>query len=69
MSYRIRDINTIHNNPLNSSISKQLYTIPKASRFHYNKTEISQKFYDLPPTNNRKGAPFSHAERKSIFDV
>lgn len=61
MSYRIRDIATIHNNPLNSSISKQLYTIPKANRFQYNKTEISQKFYDLPPTNSKKAAPFGHA--------
>lgn len=51
MSYRIRDINHIHGNPLNSSVSKQQYSIPKAQRFQNNKTETGYKYYDLPSTN------------------
>jgi len=30
MTYRIRDVNIVHNNILNNSVSKQVYSIPKA---------------------------------------
>lgn len=66
MSYRVRDITSIHNSVLNNSISKQQYSIPKAERFKNNKTESSYKYYELPSTNARKAPTFGHELRKSI---
>ena len=67
MSFRIRDIQAIHNNPLNKSVSKQQYSIPKASRFQRCHTVLSDKYYDIPTTNDLKAAPFDRADRKTIF--
>ena len=67
MSYRIRDINTIHNNPLNTSVSKQQYSIPKAKRFRNNKSEMGYKYYDMPSTNAQKAPTFGISIRKTIF--
>lgn len=66
MSYRVRDINTIHNSALNNSVSKQQYSIPRAERFKNNKTESSYKYYELPSTNPNKAPTFGHSERKGI---
>lgn len=38
MSFRVRDIQSVHNNPLNDSVSKHQYSIPKAERFKYSKS-------------------------------
>ena len=69
MAFRVRDIHTVHNNQLNKSVSKQLYTIPKADRFKRCHTVISDKYYDIPSTNELKAAPIGRAGRKSIFDI
>lgn len=66
MSYRVRDITSIHNSALNNSISKQQYTIPRAERFRNNKTESSYKYYELPSTNDHKASTFGHSQRKTI---
>lgn len=69
MSYRIRDIATVHDNVLNSSVSKHQYTIPRATRFRNNKSEMGYKYYDLPSTNTQKAPSFGVSTRKSIFAV
>ena len=57
MSFRIRDIHAIRNNQLNKSVSKQQYTIPRAERFQRCQTVLTDKYYDLPSTNQQKGPP------------
>jgi len=67
MSYRVRDIQTVHNNSLNSSKSKQQYTIPRADRFRNAQSVISYKYYDLPSTNECRSTSFGVANRKGLF--
>ena len=69
MAFRIRDIHAIHNNQLNKSVSKQQYSIPKAGRFRRCQTVLTDKYYDLPSTNELKGALIGREDRKNIFTV
>lgn len=69
MSFRIRDINSVHNNPLNKSISKQQYSIPKADRFKRCNTVLSDKYYEIPSTNDLKAASFSQGKRQGAFEI
>ena len=65
MSFRIRDIHSVHNNPLNKSVSKQQYSIPKADRFRRCHTVMSDKYYEIQSTNDQKAPSFPTAERKT----
>lgn len=67
MAFRIRDLQAIHNNPQNKSVSKQQYSIPRASRFQRCHTVLSDKYYDLPTTNECKAAAFPLDKRRDIF--
>lgn len=67
MSYRIRNIESVHNNILNSSISKQQYTIPKANRFRYSKSVCEYRYYNLPSTNTCRASTFGVSRRKELF--
>jgi hypothetical protein len=69
MSFRVRDIQAVHNNPLNDSVSKHQYSIPKAERFRNIKSELSYKYYDLPSTNDRKAPSFGVSSRPSPFSA
>lgn len=67
MSYRIRNLESIHNNPLNLSPSKQQYTIPKAPRFRNSRSVCEYRYYTLPSTNKHKAPSFGASTRKGLF--
>lgn len=67
MSFRVREFQSIHNNPLNASTSKHQYSIPKAERFKIAKYEMLYRYYDLPSTNSRKAPSFGVSDRSSLF--
>jgi hypothetical protein len=67
MTFRVRDIQFIHNNQLNSSVSKQQYSIPRAKRFRCTKSELSSQYYNIPSTNNHKAPSFGVSNRPPPF--
>jgi len=69
MSFRIRDIQAVHNNPLNDSVSKQQFSIPRAERFKKQKSTPTYKYYDLPSTNSRKAPSFGVSSRPNPFSA
>lgn len=68
MSIRSRDTQSIHDSPINFSMSKQQYTIPKAERFRKSKSLASYKYYDLPSTNTFRSTTFGISNRKNLFN-
>lgn len=45
-----QDIKKVHDHPLNNSVSKQQWSIPKALRFRNIKNqELNENFYDINP--------------------
>ena len=69
MSFRIRDIQSVHNNALNKSVSKQQYSMPKAERFRRCHTVMADRYYDIQSTNEHKAPIFPNANRISIFEI
>ena len=54
----------------NKSQSKQLYTIPKAIRFHPLKKSNNTDFYELPTFHNERSAGIGYGNRSELgFDI
>jgi hypothetical protein len=48
---------TIHNNPMNNSVSKMLYSFPKSKRFHRT-NYLDLPFYTLPNLKSKRCTTF-----------
>lgn len=63
MSVIVSTAKQICDNPHNLSKSKSLYSFPKAQRFTDDKPVYVDKFYNLPPTNNKRSTNLGYAEK------
>ena len=63
MSIVVSTAKQICDNPLNMSKTKSLYSFPKSERFIKDKPLYVYKFYNLPPTINKRTTNLGYSEK------